>query len=643
MADDSPVDPTQSPLSPILRQWIAKHGPQTGEGYALDPIIDSTGPLGGKTKNPNPTYRYTFADGSTLEADWYGAIKNTDEVDPAKAPATETAKDPWGGTYERDRATGQWKPVVQGDWSQMQKGYTEAAQIQAKHDEIEANRAAGRGGLTDQQVQDLALQRSKFGLDEQTLKQRQHEFEQKNIIDKKTEDRLLEESKANIGLIKARTAGTGVETAISEEKLAQLIKGGPAAIRQAELNNEITQLQADQARQALNKPTVLGGTEGSTLTIQQPAGEITERMRMGYVPKTMAEVQARIGQIHAAAQAKQQEVTAKYRDDPERGVQEFNAWYAQNVESQMEGLEAARQEALQKQAQDQMAARQQAYTAALGAGTGAVNAFNAMAANRVGPGWQQAVSAANRGDWEGMSVPGATTWQGPDVEQLRQQSVMDALKWISPTAAQATGTPQPDYAGQNPAAVLARTNYQPFGGAPLPSPASAPAAAAAAGPTPEQMANRQAASAWTNQATLQGGGWGGMGPGAGIGNNAMANAVAAYQAQQEAAAQAAAAAAAQPPPVAAAPVVQPRPYRPTVAPPPAPPAPWGPQASAAMNIGGWNTPEPWGPQASAAMNIGGWNPPAYSASPYQEGQDYLAGTSPTGFQWPTYIPSNTVL
>ncbi|HET6319384.1 MAG TPA: hypothetical protein VFG86_23245, partial [Chloroflexota bacterium] len=62
------------------------------------------------------------------------------------------------------------------------------------------------------------------------------------------------------------------------------------------------------------------------------------------------------------------------------------------------------------------------------------------------------------------------------------QAVMEALKYISPTAAQATGTPMPNYAAVNIPQALNRSTYMPGGGAPVAAPA--PVAAGPAPPLP---------------------------------------------------------------------------------------------------------------------------------------------------------------
>lgn len=107
--------------SQTLSQWIAKHGPVQGAPFTMDPQVDVFDEATQKTvkgPNPNPTYRYTFADGSSLEMDWYGAIKSNDEK-PAKSntPPGWTDVTPVrnaDGTttyYGKDPATGRYGQV----------------------------------------------------------------------------------------------------------------------------------------------------------------------------------------------------------------------------------------------------------------------------------------------------------------------------------------------------------------------------------------------------------------------------------------------------------------------------------------------------------------------------------------------------
>ena len=84
---------------------------------------------------------------------------------------------------------------------------------------------------------------------------------------------------------------------------------------------------------------------------------------------------------------------------------------------------------------------------------------------------------------------------------------MEALKHISPTAAQATGQPMPNYGGVDIAAGLNRVNYG-FGGPTqaAPAPAGAGVAAPAQQPTDDwfaQLMRRQAADVAAQQVQAQ--------------------------------------------------------------------------------------------------------------------------------------------
>lgn len=512
-------------------------------------------------------------------------------------------------------------------------------EAEAQRNERQANASAGKGYMTDAERIKIEQEGTRLGQNQQTINENKRQFDIKqqaqdrqDAIQEQKVKQDIAQSQAQVGLIGAQTGRTGAETEqIGAQTAVMQQKAGPE-IAETQARTEQIKQQTEEARRKAGLPTIQTLGEGPTYAVMTPEGKVEERAREGYIPKTLPEVQARVGQMQQAIQAKSAELQGKISDtySADQADADYRKWYDATIAPAQATLQSAQEQVFYDRAQKEAEARQAQYTAAQTMGQAAVSAYQAGAPYRVGAGAAEAMKQAASGDLSKVNWQDAAVYQGKDIEQLQKQTAAEALKYISPTAAAQAGAPAPTYQGANLEQALAANQWMPSAGRPPVLPPAAPGGAAPGGPTPEQLANRQAASMWTNQATLQGGGWGGMGPGAGIGNNAMANAYAANQAQLAAAAAPPPApepAPAAPMPAAMARYATPVRQAPAAAPAPAP-EPWGPQASAAMNIGGWNTPEPWGPAASTAMNIGGWNTPAYSASPYQEGQDYMAGTSP---------------
>ena len=456
---------------------------------------------------------------AAAEPEWIPVDAPESLPKPATAASTDKITDPYGGTYVRNPQTGQYEPQVQGSTGAYEKSLTEAAEARRKLEEIQANKLATGFSLTDAQAQQLQLDQQRQGLDAATLRQRAAEFQAKNANDirqlqiaAQSEARLGQTAEAERGLTRARTAGVGVETATNEERLRQIIAMGPATERQAVLNNEVTEAQLEAARQKLKQPTVLGQQTGAYMTTMTPEGQIQQQMSLGYAPKTQAEVQARIGQIAAAANAKNAELQRKYANDPDRHLQEFNAWYDANVQSQIAGLEAARQEATQAQAADQAARRQASMTSALGAGTQAINAYNAAAPRTVGDSYIEEMgklwNASARGEKPGqIDYVKAFARPSVDLNARVQEATANALKYIDPASAQQTGQPVPNYSGLDPAQVLNRSNWQlpaPGPGGPA-APVAAGGGLAQAGPTGDLfhatpiITNPQGGNEWSYQ------------------------------------------------------------------------------------------------------------------------------------------------
>ena len=298
---------------------------------------------------------------------------------------------------------------------------------------------------------------------------------------------------ATLAGTQASTAGTQASTAqtlqnidIAKAKLPGDLAQAAATLAGTQASTAATQ----QATQIAGAPQVQAPQTGMYTWQKDPkTGEIKQTgINVEYQAKTQADVLARIGQMHSLMQQKSDEVQAKVDAktiSPEQGLAEFNQWYDRNITPQAGQLQAAQQAAQFKQAQDEAVMRQNAYTSALSAGSQARENWTANNVNRVGPGWQAASEAAGRGDFKAMSaVPNSVTYRAPDVNQVATNAVNEALKYLSPSAAAATGTPLPNFQNVDITQQLSPVPYvsrfgpgAPVGtGAPPPPPPMGPVA-----------------------------------------------------------------------------------------------------------------------------------------------------------------------
>lgn len=368
----------------------------------------------------------------------------------------------------------------------------------------------------DQQRINLELQ--KFGQD-----QKHQDATDAASIAKTKQD--IAQSQAQVGLIGAQTTKTGAETQLTGAQTqktgaetgyvgaqtAALQAKTPAEVAEANARAALaTQQAADLVRKG-QQPTVVQPGEGSTITTVTPEGKIVETPRQGYVPKTLAEVQARVGQMQQAAAAKTAELQAKIGADysADQADKDFKTWYGQNIAPQQQALQSAQEEVMYTRAQEEAKQRVTAYNAAANMGTLQVNAYNAQAPRRLGEGAQgminQSLNAINKaGGLPNVDYSSLVTRQ-PDLQMQSEQAVNRTLAALSPAAARAAGAPPPNFAGANIPGALDATQWMPSAtpGAPAPAappPAATGAAAAPAGglPTNDWFAEwqqRQAADA----------------------------------------------------------------------------------------------------------------------------------------------------
>jgi len=440
--------------------------------------------------------------------------------DMVKAPASNTqiVKGPSGSqiAVNPDNPSAA-VTVVPQDPNEVAQAGLDLATNTAVWDDLRKNVLAGKGLLTSKQLADLDIQRTQNNLTQAQIDQRKAELAQKNQLDMMQETRLAPLTAAQAQLTGAQATGTGVETQVNQEKLNQLIASAPANLRDAMLKGDLTDLQIQQVKQAMTAPTVT--TEGPYVTKTSPTGEVSQsQMNLAYVPKTQAEIAARVGQIQAAARAKQQEVMSKVDaiTDPaakaeaqQQALKDFQGWWDQNVAPQTDMISAAQADAQRQAGVDEAKARQDAYQQALGAGTQQLDAFKAAAPYRVGPNYasnmEKIFQSTMKGEKANVDMAGSLGWKGPDPAEQARQATQEALKYISPGAAQATGTPQQNWQGVNVADALNFSKWAPSFGQPgAPAPAGAAGPAAAPGPSgPQQQINTAAASFQNEAASNQ--------------------------------------------------------------------------------------------------------------------------------------------
>jgi len=357
----------------------------------------------------------------------------------------------------------------------------------AEMTEKQANQAAGRGYQTNADFQKMALDAQKFGLSQAEFQQKvaqfnaeqgekTRQFDIERAAKDKTEAQNILQSQAQTGLIGAQTAQAASTTDIAQKKLP-----GELALQGLDVTAKgIANQQAQQNLQIGKAPTTVQTTLGTATPyatqVNPVTGEITYQDNRNFQPKTFADIAARTGQIQQLAQAKQQEVQAKVGQNgytADQALNEFNTWWDKNVAPAQSQLQAATEEAQFARAKDQSSMRQAAMQTSLAAGTQQLTALkNYSEMNPVGN--KDALAAAYAKAGAPSTLVDAITYKAPNPMQAAQQGTMEALKYIDPTAAQATGAPPPNYGQMNPAAALDRINYMPPGLPPPPGPPGPP-------------------------------------------------------------------------------------------------------------------------------------------------------------------------
>jgi len=413
---------------------------------------------------------------------------------PSSTPDT-MPKQPSAAANTFEAADGSRWEKVNGQWTRIQgtegllKPVTALDTLKAQADQADidrrkANELAGRGYLTDNEWITFQQSGARLGMDAERIRQEADKFAQS----KKIEDAKLQ---PQIDQIKAQTtlAGAQAGSLASTAEIAGR-KAGPE-IEEIGARTDLAKAQAlNQRQQALaaGAPTIQANVgTGQYIYQQNPlTGDLTTTINQNFQPKTQADVASRMAQLQGIATKKRDELQAKMASDRNYTAEQANSdwanWWGSNVENQKAALQAAQEDVQFQRAKDEAAMRTSAYTAANAAGNQAITAASDQAKRRVGAGFGQAANALmGGGSLAGVDFGSALTWKAPDLQQQAHNATMEALKYISPGAAQATGTPLPNYQGIDIAGGLNQSNYAPFG---TPIPGAAPAPVAPAPPAP---------------------------------------------------------------------------------------------------------------------------------------------------------------
>lgn len=364
---------------------------------------------------------------------------------------------------------------------QVAEGDRNARQRNLEQNGIYADDATTQRILNDAKTNGLRadeLEEKKREYDKE-FGEKQRQYDKDRAAKDKTEAQSILQSKAQTDLIgkqaagqEATTAATRSTTDINEKKLPGELAQQGATLEGTQASTAATK----QSTQIAAQPTVSGDLTGPYITTRNPLTGVVDQSQMNraYTPKTQAEIAARVGQINDLMQRKSAEVQAKVAADNGQGkytndqaLKEFNDWYAQNVQPQLGSLQAAQDDAAFKRGQDMAATRTQAMTSALAAGNQAQSALkDYVAMNPMSP----TQSAANQrvmssifshGSPNAADLQAANTYRSQTPMDAAHQGTMEALKYIDPTAAAATGAPPPNLNQINIPDALAPSKYMP--------------------------------------------------------------------------------------------------------------------------------------------------------------------------------------
>lgn len=245
-----------------------------------------------------------------------------------------------------------------------------------------------------------------------------------------------------------------------------------------------TLLQTQQAK----APTTEQPQQGLYIYQRDPnTGQMSPQINENFIPKTQADVAARVGQLQQEATAKRDQLQSQISPTytAQQAAADFDKWWTSTVEPQKTTLAAAQTQVGQEQQRLQEEQARANYATAQTAGQTAVDAQKAMLPYAVGPGFGGAVNQL-LGQWKNPSnnqpdidYSKAFTFKAPDFNQISQQATAQALAHISPTAAAIAGTGAPQLPqqaqGMDISQMLQASAYRPMGGVAQPTAPQQPA------------------------------------------------------------------------------------------------------------------------------------------------------------------------
>ena len=476
--------------------------------------------LGGRSTNvPTGAYNISISDPSGKSAAQTVTIypgnaqpdgtKTWIPVPPTEAPKASTVTPPTAAS-QGTQVTGQgvWGPDPSnpnGPWIQQVKP-TDAEQQQAAANVTKTLTDIGytdvqAKALADKTPSEIAQAMAAAGASQASVLKTQQDVDQAQ----KLFPGVLAKQQADLAQTNAGTANTQATTGQTQANTQQILsatqiaanKAGPeigqinaatGASNAAAGASNATTARTNQTIAQGNAPTVADAGSGPVIMQRDPnTGALTPTINPGYMPKTQAEVAGRVGQLQAAAQAQRDQLLQKQQAGQitgDQANQQFNAWWAQNVEPQKAMLAQAQQTAADA---DQRLQQEQQRNNLSTAQTGAGAILTATENNRPNsPAYAAAlgsVLANTRGAPKGVDFSAALSAPGLNAQDIYEQATAKMLAHISPTAAQiATGQPVPTALGaaqnMDVGQALNQTQYS-LGGAPPPMSAAPPPAAPA--------------------------------------------------------------------------------------------------------------------------------------------------------------------
>jgi len=255
-----------------------------------------------------------------------------------------------------------------------------------------------------------------------------------------------------------------------------------AGVSDASIQQTLQQIHQGQA------PTTEQPQQGLYIYQRDPnTGAMTPQINENFIPKTQADVAARVGQLQQEATAKRDQLQSQISPTytAQQAAADFDKWWTSTVEPQKTTLAAAQTQVGQEQQRLQEEQARANYATAQTAGQTAVDAQKAMLPYAVGPGFGGAVNQL-LGQWKNPSnnqpdidYSKAFTFKAPDFNQISQQATAQALAHISPTAAAIAGTGAPQLPqqaqGMDISQMLQASAYRPMGGVAQPMAPQQPA------------------------------------------------------------------------------------------------------------------------------------------------------------------------